>query len=110
MPWYLSRNETQGRYRDEHDLRSNRVGTGRSIGLPRLQVFQEALGCLQERRERQKLRDALSNLSDRDLMDIGISRGEIDYVASHRGIDPRGIRSTEWVRHLPMWDGQIGPF
>jgi hypothetical protein len=43
-------------------------------------------------------------------MDIGITRGEIDYVASHRGIDPRGIRSTEWVRHLPMWDGQIGPF
>jgi uncharacterized protein YjiS (DUF1127 family) len=66
--------------------------------------------AFQERRERQKLRDALSNLSDRDLMDIGITRGEIDYVASHRGIDPRGIRSGEWLRHLPMWDGQIGPF
>ena len=66
--------------------------------------------AFQERRERQKLRDALSNLSDRDLMDIGISRGEIDYAASHRGIDPRGIRSGEWLRHLPMWDGQIGPF
>jgi uncharacterized protein YjiS (DUF1127 family) len=66
--------------------------------------------AFQERRERQKLHDALSNLSDRDLMDIGITRGEIDYVASHRGIDPRGIRSAEWVRHLPMWDGQIGPF
>jgi len=66
--------------------------------------------AFQERRERQKLRDALSNLSDRDLMDIGITRGEIDYAASHRGIDPRGIRSAEWARHLPMWDGQIGPF
>jgi uncharacterized protein YjiS (DUF1127 family) len=66
--------------------------------------------AFQERRERQKLRDALSNLSDRDLMDIGITRGEIDHAASHRGIDPRGIRSTEWVRHLPMWDGQIGLF
>ena len=66
--------------------------------------------AFQERRERQKLRDALSNLSDRDLMDIGIPRGEIDYLASHRGIDPRGIRSAEWARHLPMWDGQIGPF
>ena len=65
--------------------------------------------AFQERRERQKLRDALSNLSDRDLMDIGISRGEIDYAASHRG-DPRGIRSGEWLRCLPMWDGQIGPF
>ena len=66
--------------------------------------------AFQERRERQKLRDALSNLSDRDLLDIGITRGEIDYVTAHRGIDPRGVRSTEWVRYLPMWDGQIGPF
>jgi len=32
--------------------------------------------AFQECRERQKLRDALSNLSDRDLMDIGIPRGE----------------------------------
>jgi len=28
-------------------------------------------------------------------MDIGITRGEIDYFASNRGIDPQGIRSTE---------------
>ncbi len=49
--------------------------------------------ALQERRERQKLRAALSDLSDTELMDIGTTRGEIDYVASHRGIDPRGIRS-----------------
>ena len=47
--------------------------------------------AFQERRERQKLRDALSNLSDRELMDIGTTRGEIDYVASNRGTDPRGI-------------------
>ena len=69
--------------------------------------FKRRWDALQERRERQKLRDALSNLSDRDLMDIGISRGEIDYVASHRGIDPRGIRSGEWLRYLPTVDGQI---
>jgi uncharacterized protein YjiS (DUF1127 family) len=37
----------------------------------------------------------LIDLSDRELMDIGISRGEIDYVVSHRGSDPRGIRSAE---------------
>ena len=47
----------------------------------------------QERRDRQKLRSALSDLSDRELMDIGITRGEIDYVISNRDIDPRGIRS-----------------
>ena len=49
--------------------------------------------AFQERRERQKLRAALSDLSDRELMDIGTTRGEIDYIASHRGIDPRGTRS-----------------
>jgi uncharacterized protein YjiS (DUF1127 family) len=65
--------------------------------------------AFQERRERQKLHNALSNLSDRELMDIGTTRGEIDYVASHRGIDPRGIRSGEWLRHLPTVDGQILP-
>ena len=65
--------------------------------------------AFQERRERQKLCDALSNLSDAELMDIGTTRGEIDYVASHRGIDPRGIRSGEWLRYLPTVDGQIGP-
>ena len=35
------------------------------------------------------------DLSDSELMDIGITRGEIDYVASNRAIDPRGIRSAE---------------
>jgi hypothetical protein len=33
----------------------------------------------------------LSGLSDWELLDIGTTRGEIDYVASHRDIDPRGI-------------------
>ena len=40
---------------------------------------------------------------------ISEARGEIDYVASHRGIDPRGIRSGEWLRYLPTVDGQVGP-
>jgi uncharacterized protein YjiS (DUF1127 family) len=47
----------------------------------------------QERRKRQRLRGTLCNLNDRELQDIGIARGEIDYVASNRSIDPRGIRS-----------------
>jgi uncharacterized protein YjiS (DUF1127 family) len=62
--------------------------------------------AFQERRERQRLRATLSNLSDAELMDIGTTRAEIDYVASHRAIDPRGIRSGEWLRYLP--NGQIG--
>jgi uncharacterized protein YjiS (DUF1127 family) len=65
--------------------------------------------AFREHRERQKLHAILSNLSDTELMDIGTTRGEIDYGASHRGIDPRGIRSGEWLRYLPTVDGQIGP-
>ncbi|WP_018321660.1 hypothetical protein [Bradyrhizobium sp. WSM2793] len=65
--------------------------------------------AFRERRERQELSVTLSDLSDGEMMDIGTTRGEIDYVASHRGIDPRGIRSGEWLRYLPTVDGQLGP-
>jgi uncharacterized protein YjiS (DUF1127 family) len=51
-------------------------------------------GVFLERRKREKLRANLYDLSDRELMDIGATRGEIDYVASNRSIDPRGIRSA----------------
>jgi uncharacterized protein YjiS (DUF1127 family) len=72
--------------------------------------FKRNWTAFQERRERQRLRLALCDLSDRELMDIGITRGEIDYVASNRGIDPRGVRSAEWMPYLPTVDGQIGCF
>ena len=51
-------------------------------------------GCwnaLQERRKRAKVRAALYALNGRDLHDIGIAHGDIEYVASHPEIDPRGI-------------------
>ncbi|WP_109143467.1 DUF1127 domain-containing protein [Bradyrhizobium sp. SUTN9-2] len=51
--------------------------------------------AFQEWRKRRRLLANLCDLSDRELMDIGITRGEIDYVASHRGSDPRGILSGE---------------
>jgi uncharacterized protein YjiS (DUF1127 family) len=56
--------------------------------------FASYWGAFQERRKRERLRADLSCLNDFELQDIGISRGEIDYVASNRSIDPRGIRST----------------
>jgi uncharacterized protein YjiS (DUF1127 family) len=46
--------------------------------------------ALLESRKREKLRAALDGLSDRELLDIGIGRGEVDHVASNRAIDPRG--------------------
>ena len=57
-------------------------------------LFRRYWDAFQERRKRQRLRATLCDLSDRELMDIGTTRGEIDYVASNRSFDPRGIRST----------------
>ena len=51
------------------------------------------LDAIQEWRKYEKLRARLYDLTDQELMDIGISRGEIDYVAANRSIDPRGVRS-----------------
>jgi uncharacterized protein YjiS (DUF1127 family) len=56
--------------------------------------FEKYRSAFRERRERRRLRAALCDLSDRELTDIGTTRGEIDYVALNRGIDPRGIRSA----------------
>ena len=39
----------------------------------------------------QKVRAALYGLNGRDLKDIGIAHGDIEYVASNPDIDPRGI-------------------
>ena len=86
----------------EHDLQHNVAGTDIRIDTVRLWLHLEILGCRQERRDRQKLRSALSNLSDRKLMDIGTTRGEIDDVVRTRDIDPRGIRSgTTSIRRRP---------
>jgi len=45
---------------------------------------------IREWREREKVRSALERLSDKELLDIGITRAEIDYVArSAPPVDPR---------------------
>ena len=75
-------------------------GTDGRIDPARQQLFKTYSGAFQERRERQRLRTALCDLSDRELMDIGTTRGEIKYVTSNRGIDreasdpPKDPRST----------------
>ena len=40
----------------------------------------------QQQRQRQRLRASLDELSDRELMDIGVTRAEIDCIAAHRAI------------------------
>lgn len=56
--------------------------------------FKGYWAAFQERRRREKLLADLTYLNDFELTDIGITRGEIDYVASNRSIDPRGVRSA----------------
>jgi uncharacterized protein YjiS (DUF1127 family) len=52
--------------------------------------------AFQERRKR--LRASLHDLSDRELMDIGVTRAEIDCLAAHRAID----RLRDGTAHLWM--------
>lgn len=59
-------------------------------------------------RKRRRLQTELCRLTDRELMDIGTTRSEIDYVVSNRDLHPRGILA-EWVQYLPTADGQIHP-
>ena len=49
--------------------------------------------AFQEWRKYKKLQSDLNGLTDGELRDIGIARGEIDHVAANRSIDPRGARS-----------------
>jgi uncharacterized protein YjiS (DUF1127 family) len=54
-------------------------------------AFKNFWGAFQEWRKWERLRADFCNLSDRELQDLGITRGEIDYVASNRSTDPRGV-------------------
>jgi uncharacterized protein YjiS (DUF1127 family) len=53
----------------------------------------------QERCQRQRLRATLHDLSDRELMDIGVTSAEIDYIAAHRAFDKlRDGTTCLWIR------------
>jgi uncharacterized protein YjiS (DUF1127 family) len=54
-------------------------------------LFVYCLEAFQEWRKRGRLRAELYGMNDRDLVDIGITRGEIEYFASNRSIDPSGV-------------------
>jgi uncharacterized protein YjiS (DUF1127 family) len=66
-----------------------------------LSLLRRSWHAFQERRQRQSLRAALSPLSDRELMDIGLTRDEIDYITPQRAIDRLKDGMTDlWGRGL----------
>jgi uncharacterized protein YjiS (DUF1127 family) len=73
------------------------TGSGqRAASVRRISSF--IRGCwdaFQQRRKREKLRVDLRDLTDWELKDIGVSRGQIEYLASNGGVDPGSIRSAE---------------
>jgi uncharacterized protein YjiS (DUF1127 family) len=60
-----------------------------------LSLFGHCCAALLEWHERQRITASLLDLSDRELHDIGIARGEIDYIASNRSTDPRGAVNSK---------------
>jgi uncharacterized protein YjiS (DUF1127 family) len=67
------------------------ASTKRQVYSP-LEIYWDAF---HEWRKRKKVHTRLWQLTDRELADIGMTRNEIDYVASHGCQDPRNIRSAK---------------
>jgi uncharacterized protein YjiS (DUF1127 family) len=64
-----------------------------SAAWPRPRILRYVLEmkrAIERRRQCRGVRADLQRLSDRELFDIGISRGEIDYAAGQHAGDPRG--------------------
>jgi len=89
----------------QHDVRHKLIlaNLGRRARELALSFFSRRWRAFQERRQRQRLRAALHYLSDRELMDMGITRDEIDYFASHRAIDTLSDSTTYlWIMSRGM--------
>jgi uncharacterized protein YjiS (DUF1127 family) len=74
-----------------HGATELRPATKRQVYSP-LEIYWDAF---QQWRKRERLRTQLCQLTERELTDIGITRGEIDCIASKRGIAVPH-RSTGW--------------
>jgi len=52
-----------------------------------LSALKRIWAAFQEQRRRECLRASLQYLSDRELMDMGLTRGEIDYITAQGAIE-----------------------
>lgn len=76
----------------EKDVAGPPAASTRSV----LSLLKGIWSAFQKRRQRRRLRAGLHDLSDRGLMDIGVTRAEIDRIAAHRAID----RLRDGTTHL----------
>jgi uncharacterized protein YjiS (DUF1127 family) len=53
-------------------------------------LFEYCWGAFQEWHKRERLRAEFYSLNNYELMDIGITRGEIEHFAPNSSIDPSG--------------------
>ena len=69
---------------------ANRFELRRTIALtrPGVAVLNRCCAAFLQWRRRAKIRAELYRLSDAELRDFGISRGEIEHIASRRTVDP----------------------
>ena len=74
---------------DEEAARPTAASTPSLLGL-----LKQAWLAFLARRENPQL--TLQDLSDRELMDIGLTRGEVDYLSPQRAVD----RLRDSARHL----------
>jgi uncharacterized protein YjiS (DUF1127 family) len=84
-----------------HDARPEQDAAGPTAASTRrvLSLLERSWRAFQQRRQRQSLRATLHDLSDRELMDIGVTRGEIDYLVRHRAIDTlRDSTTYLWIQ------------
>jgi uncharacterized protein YjiS (DUF1127 family) len=88
-------NITSETERDAAGLRLDlSIALEKDVAGPAAASAQSVLGLLkrcwcafQAQRQRESLRVTLQDLSDRELMDIGLTRAEIDYITPGRAID-----------------------
>jgi uncharacterized protein YjiS (DUF1127 family) len=67
------------------------AGPTRTIAPPRRNssFIQNCLNAFWDWRKREMLRADLYSLNDRELVDLGIARGEIEHIVSKCPLDPR---------------------
>jgi uncharacterized protein YjiS (DUF1127 family) len=81
------------------DALSEKDAAGPTAAPSVLSLLKRYWRAFQERLQCHSWRATVHDLSDRGLMDIGLTRGEIDSIAGHRAIDRlRDSTTYLWIR------------